>query len=87
MALILELPADIERKLNQEAQIRGVPVQILAVSLIQEAFAAKTTAPATAGHSAAQIREWLESLAEFSDRIPSMLDQTFSREMIDSDHD
>jgi hypothetical protein len=86
MALILELPADIERELTRDAQIRGVPVQTLAVSLIGEAFATKTAAPTTVGHSAAQIRAWLESLAEFSAQIPAMPTQTFTREMIYSDH-
>lgn len=86
MALVLELTADIERELTREAHIRGVPVQTVDVSLIGEAFATKTAAPATVGHSAAQIRAGLESLAEFSDQIPAMPTQTFTREMIYSNH-
>ena len=89
MTLTLEISPEVQRELAREAEVRGVAVPALAARLLEEAVArpiATTPAPA-AQRSPVQIRAWLDSLAEFSDQIPAMPGETFSRSMIYHDHD
>jgi hypothetical protein len=88
MMLSLEIPPDVERELNREAEAQGVAVPALAIRLLQEAVvlpAAKATEATR--RSPAEIRAWLDSLAEFTDRMPARPGETFSRSMIYQDHD
>jgi hypothetical protein len=90
MTLTLEISPEVQRELAREAEIRGVAVPALAASLLEEAVAPRHGAPTFMPgkrRSPAQIRDWIDSLAEFSDRIPAMPGETFSREMIYQDHD
>lgn len=88
MTLTLEISPEVQRELAREAEVRGVAVPALAAHLLEEAVA-KTVAktPTPARRSPLQIRAWLDSLTEFSDQIPAMLGETFSRGMIYHDHD
>jgi hypothetical protein len=88
MTLTLEISPEVQRELAREAEVRGVAVPALAASLLEEAVARPVaTTPAPAQRSALQIRAWLDSLAEFSDQIPALPGETFSRSMIYHDHD
>jgi hypothetical protein len=86
MMLTLEISPEVQRELAREAQVRGVAVPVLAASLLEEAMA-KTPATTTAQRSTLQIRAWLESIAEFSDQIPALPGETFSRSTLYQDHD
>jgi len=72
----------------READARGIAVPALAARLLEEAVArsgqTKLTEPQP---SPAQIRAWLDSLTEFSDQIPHLPGETYSRATIYSDHD
>ena len=88
MTLTLEIPPDIQSKLAREAEARGVAIPALAVRLPEEAVARPTAAiPAPAGRSPFQIRAWLDSLSEFSDQIPALPGETFTRGLSYHDHD
>lgn len=87
MTLTLEIPPEVQRELAREAEVRGVAVPALVVRLLEEAMARPTALPAPARRSPLQIRAWLDSLTEFSDQIPALPGETFSRGMIYQDHD
>jgi hypothetical protein len=72
VTLTLEIPPEVQRE--------------LAALLLKEAVAGAGPI-VQRGRSPEQIREWIDSLAEFSDRIPAIPGETFSRDTIYSDHD
>jgi len=88
LTLTLEIPPAVQRELVREADARGIAVPALAARLLEEAVArsgqTKLTEPQP---SPAQIRAWLDSLTEFSDQIPHLPGETYSRATIYSDHD
>jgi hypothetical protein len=86
MTLTLEIPPDVQRELAREAEARGVAIPALAIHLLEEAVT-RQGAPARRKSSVEQIREWIDSLAEYSDQIPAMPGKTFPREAMYSDHD
>ncbi len=86
MTIHLELRPEIEARLASEAQARGVEIRTYVETLIEEAVAIKT--PATPRpKTPEEIQAWLDDMAQFSDKIPSMPGETFTRAMIYQDHD
>jgi len=81
MTLTLEISPEMERELAREAEIRGIAVPALATRLLEDVMVDRRAATSTA-RSPLQVRGWIDSLAEFSDRIPAMQGETFSREML-----
>lgn len=58
--------------------------------IVEQALAerqARQEPPTQRQHTPEEIRAWLDELAQFSDRIPAMPGETFSRQMIYQDHD
>ncbi len=80
----MEIRVDIPDELATQAHARGVPVK----EYVEEILAQRVTAasPRRQARTPEQIRSWLDSLAQFSDKIPSLPD-TISREWIYQDHD
>jgi len=87
MTLTLEISPEVQRELAREAEVRGVAIPALAARLLEEAVAKPVATTPTARRSPLQIRAWLDSLTEFSDQIPALPGETFSRGMIYHDHD
>jgi hypothetical protein len=72
-------------ELAAQARMRGVPLEEFVEQLLAEQVAARsprTVQPRTAE----QIRAWLDSLAQFSNKIPA-LPEVVSREWIYQDRD
>jgi hypothetical protein len=86
MTFTLEITPETERELAREAEIRGIAVPALAARILEDAVVRRGT-PTSTARSPLQVRAWIDSLAEFSDRIPAMEGETFSREMLYRDHD
>ena len=86
MTLTLEISPEMERELAREAEIRSIAVPALAARLLEDVMVYRRAATSTS-RSPLQIRAWIDSLAEFSNRIPAMQGETFSREMLYQDHD
>jgi hypothetical protein len=81
----MEIKVKVPDELATQAQARGVPVKVY----VEELLARKVnTVPAEGKQlrTPEEIRAWLDSLAQFSDRIPALPD-TISREWIYQDHD
>jgi hypothetical protein len=81
----MEIRVKVPDELATQAQTRGVPVEAYVEELLARQVGAT---PAAGGQSRTpeQVRAWLDSLAQFSDKIPA-LPETISREWIYRDHD
>jgi hypothetical protein len=82
--LTVELSPETEARLAAEARVRGLGVAAYAAKLLDES--APPPATPRPGRRLQEIRAWLNELAQFSDKIPPMSGETFSREMIYRDH-
>ena len=76
--------ANVQDELAAQAQMRGVPLEEFVEQLLAEQVAARS-APAVPPRTPEQIRAWLDSLAQFSNKIPP-LPEVVSREWIYQDH-
>jgi len=76
---------NVPEELAAQARVRGVPLETYVEELLTQQVAA---APVEVRRlqTPEQIRDWLDSLAQFSDKIPP-LPETISREWIYQDHD
>jgi len=82
----VELRPETEARLIAEAQARGIGVAQYAGAVLERAMF--TLAPAEhAPGTPEEIAGWLNSLAQFSEKIPPMPDEVFSRAWIYQDHD
>lgn len=76
---------NIPDELAAEAKARGLSLEALVQEVLTQQLAAR---PVETGQrrTSEEIRAWLDSLAQFSDKIPP-LPETLSREWIYQDHD
>jgi hypothetical protein len=79
----MEITLKIPDELAAQARARGLKLEVY----IQEILAQQLGIPSGTGQPRApqEIRAWLDSLAQFSDKIPP-LPETISREWIYQDH-
>ena len=84
MALTIELPPDIEERLNAVAEARGLHPAAYVTELIRSSLPLSVP---PREHPPEDFEAWLEKFAQYSDQIPPMPGETFSREMIYQDHD
>lgn len=82
----VELKPEIEARLVAEAHDRGMDPSVYAGSVIERAYLPGngTRKPS---RSPADIRAWLDSLTQFSDKIPQLPEEAFSRESFYQDHE
>jgi hypothetical protein len=81
----MEIRVNVPDELATQAQARGVPVKVYVEELLAHQLAV-TPAGGRQLRTPEQIRAWLDSLAQFSDKIPPLPD-AISREWIYQDHD
>jgi hypothetical protein len=81
----MEITVKIPDELAAEARERGVPLETYVEELLTKQMAAHRRG-AIQQRTAAEIRAWLDSLAQFSDKIPP-LPKSISREWLYQDHD
>jgi hypothetical protein len=80
----MEIKVKIPDAIATRAKARGVPVEEYVEEILTQQLGAQPTE--NGRRTPAEIREWLDSLAQFSDKIPP-LPQTISREWIYQEHD
>ena len=85
MLIEIKLPPEIEAQLVAEAKARGLSVEAYVEEILSKQIISHT-APARRPRTPEEIRAWLDSLAQFSDKIPP-LPETISRAWIYQDHD
>jgi hypothetical protein len=79
----MEITVNIPDELAARAEARGLRPEAYVEEILAQQVAAS---PATQLRTPEEIRAWLDSLAQFSDKIPP-LPETISREWIYQDHD
>ena len=81
----MEIKVKVPEEIAAQAKARGLPVE----AYIEEILAQRLTARPTGNgrtRTPAEIRAWLDSLAQFSDKIPP-LPEIISRDWIYQEHD
>jgi hypothetical protein len=73
----IELKAEVEARLVAEAQAKGIAPPVYAASVIERAFA--PNGERRAPRSPEVVRVWLNSLSQFSDKIPQLSEEAFTR--------
>ena len=84
MTIIINIKPEVQEELSRQAAAHGVDVNSYAASLLEEA------AHVPAGSkklSQAQLEKTLEEIAQFSQKIPVLPDEAFSRESLYRDLD
>jgi myosin heavy subunit len=79
------ISVNVPDELAARAQMRGVPLEEFVEQLLVEQVAARS-AQTVQPRTPEQIRAWLDSLAQFSNKIPS-LPEVVSREWMYQDHE
>ena len=85
MIITINIKPEIEAELARQAQVRGMDVTAYAASLLEDA--AKPSQPQVDDRSLEEFERSLDRMAQFSDKIPALPDEAFSRESIYRDHD
>jgi hypothetical protein len=81
----MKISVRIPDELVAEARARGVGVEVYVEQILAQRLSERP-AEASQPRTPEEIRAWLDSLAQFSDKIPPLPD-TISREWIYQDHD
>ncbi|HMD96869.1 MAG TPA: hypothetical protein VKM93_05995 [Terriglobia bacterium] len=81
----MEITVNIPDELAAQAQARGVPLETYVEELLAQR-AARRSPGARQPCTPEEIRAWLNSLAQFSEKIPA-LPEVILREWIYQDHD
>jgi post-segregation antitoxin (ccd killing protein) len=83
--VVMEVNTKIPEEIAAQAKARGIRVEAYVEELLaQQAAAHSPEKPRF--QSSAEVRSWLNSLAQFSDKLPP-LPETISREWIYQEHD
>jgi hypothetical protein len=75
----IELKPEIEAQLLAEAKAKGMEPSVYAANIIESAYAHRYRM-SRLSRNPAEIRVWLDSLTQFSDKIPQLPEEAFTRE-------
>lgn len=81
----MEIRVNIPDEIAAQARARGLEPEVYVEELLAQKVGTRSAAIRKA-RTPDEIRTWLDSLAQFSDKIPP-LPETISREWIYQDHD
>ena len=84
MTITINIKPEIEAELTRQAEIHGMDVPAYAASLLEQA--AKPPQP-DVDRDLGKFEKSLDRIAQFSDKIPALPDEAFSRESLYRDHD
>jgi hypothetical protein len=79
------IKVNVPEELAAQAQARGVPLETYVEELLAQQVGTRPV-DVRRPQTPEQIRAWLDSLAQYSDKIPP-LPETISREWLYQDHD
>ena len=82
----VELKPDIEAQIIAEARAKGIEPSIYAGSVIERAYR-HGNETRTASRTPEEVRAWLDSLTQFSDKIPQLPEEAFTRESFYQDYE
>ena len=84
MTIAVDLKPEVQAELSRQAAAQGTDIGAYAASLLEEAA---KVASRTEALSTDQLDRMFEELAQFSNKIPLLPDEAFSRESPHGDHD
>jgi hypothetical protein len=84
MTIIIDIKPEVQAELSRQAAAHGVDIVSYAASLLEEA--AQIHSPAKRLNQS-ELDETLRELAQFSQKIPLLPNEAFSRENLYRDHD
>ena len=84
MSIIITIKPEAQAELTRQAIAHGVPPEDYAAALLEEAVHAGGTPRMLTSD---QLDRTLQDLARFSDKIPLLPDEAFTREGLYQDHD
>lgn len=85
MSITIELAPEVEARLTEEAQARGLAVEEYAQRILERDSRPRLPEPKQLSDE--EFFAAIERMGQYSDKIPPMPNETFSREMIYQDHD
>ena len=85
MTITIKIKPETEAELARQAEIHGMDVPAYAVTILEQAT--KPAEPQVTDRSIEEFEQSLDRIAQFSDKIPALPDEAFSRESIYRDHD
>jgi len=75
----VELKPEVEAQLVADARANGVEPAVYAGDVIERAYL-RDNGSGRASRNPHEVRTWLDSLAQFSDKIPQLPEEAFRRE-------
>jgi hypothetical protein len=84
MTIIVDITPDVQAELARQAAVRGAAVEVYAASLLEEAVHLPTD---TGRLSQDRLEITLREMAQFSNKMPSLPDEAFTRQNLYRDHD
>jgi hypothetical protein len=84
MTLVIEIKPEVQAELSRQAAAHGVDIVAYAASLLEEA--AQLPSPGKRLNQG-ELDETLRELSQFSQKIPLLPEEAFSRENLYRDHD
>jgi hypothetical protein len=84
MTITVDIAPEVQAELVRQATALGCPVEAYAASLLEGAVR-----PPAGAHrlSPERLENTFREMAEFSDKIPALPDEAFTRESLYQDHD
>jgi hypothetical protein len=82
----IELKPEIEAQLVADAHAKGVEPSVYAGSMIERVYV-RENGIRRLSRNPEEVRAWLDSLTQFSDKIPQLPDEAFTRESFYQDHE
>ena len=84
MIITINIKPEVEAELARQAEVRGMDVPEYATTLLEAAAHAPRV---EMSRSLEEFEKTLDRIAQFSDKIPILPDEAFSRESLYQDHD
>ena len=84
MALVLQLPHELEQMLQEQAKAQGLSLEQYIQTLLEKQAILRSHAPKL---TLEEFEANLDALTQFADEIPDLPLEAFSRESIYRDHD
>ena len=78
MTIRLELSAETEARLKEEARAKGLPLEKVAEQLLKEVLAGRSLPENRMSHE--EFHRMLAAMAEGSEKLPDLPTESFSRE-------
>lgn len=82
----IKLKPEIEARLVADANAEGIEPAVYAGSMIERVYI-RVNSTSRPSRKPEEVRAWLDFLTQFSDKIPQLPDQAFTRESFYHDHE